>query len=79
MNYEVVWNGSHCGDGRDSLLPPRDERTNPCWTPGGWTVVGFVEQLLWQDRHPGVKANQRGSTMGERIRLQVMEKRRGRR
>lgn len=73
-DFDVVWNGAHNGRGDDSLLPPRDEHTNTIWDPNSWACVGFLEQLLWQDRFGGIKGMQKTVSMAESIRLQVIEK-----
>jgi hypothetical protein len=52
MSYEVVWDGSHRGEGRDSLLPPRDERTNAIWSPDAWEPDGTLQNNLWSETHP---------------------------
>ena len=52
MSYEVVWDGSHRGEGRDSLLPPREERTNAIWSPEAWEPDGAVKNEMWVETHP---------------------------
>ena len=69
-DFEVVWDGSHNGRGDDSLLPPREERTNPIWD---WHNIGMVEHILFNDRFGHNYQHQAGCSLAERIRLQILQ------
>lgn len=76
-SFTVVWDGAHNGRGDDSLLPPRDELPNPIWDENFYNV-GYIEKLLFEDKVTGNYSRQRRTSMAERIRLHILERRRTR-